>query len=169
MPQLNEIDAERLSSEQAAGLIRVLELQARWENHRDDPAMSAASTPDLQARQKAFDAFQTAWNGYVSQYRQARLPEPTQNMPERLAIWSRALRAVFRRTEASYPTHVMNKVYRLVARTAARMHREPVERIASEDLAGAIRELENVIAWCDSLTKLGPVAPVLLEPKGEAA
>jgi hypothetical protein len=121
MQQLIEADAEKLSTEQATGLLRVIELQARWENHREDPAMSAASTSDLQARQKAFDAFKTAWNSYTAQYRNARLPEPTQNVPERLAIWVRALRAVFRKAEAAYPAQVMAKVYRLAGRTALRM------------------------------------------------
>jgi hypothetical protein len=169
MPQLTEADAEKLSPEQAAGLIRVLELQARWENHRDDPATSAASTPDLQTRQKAFEAFQVAWNAYTAQHRLARLPEPTQNMPDRLAIWCRALRAVFRRAEAGYPVQVMAKVYRLAARTASRLEKEPVERESAEGLAGAIQQLDAVIVWCDVLVRSGPLVKLLKIHKEDAA
>ena len=96
MPQLNELAAEKLRPEQAAELVCVLDRQAHWENHRDDPAKSAATFSDLQARRKAFDAFQVAWRNYTAKYRDALLPEPTQNMSDRLALWCRALRAVFR-------------------------------------------------------------------------
>jgi hypothetical protein len=169
MPQLTHGNAEKLSPEQAAGLIRVLELQARWENHRDDPARSAASIPDLHDRQKAFNAFQVAWNGYSAKYRPAWLPEPTQNMPDRLAIWCRTLRAVFQRVEAGCSTQVMAKVYRLVDRIAVRVGKEPVERGAAEDVAGAVRELDAVIAWCESLMPFAHQGRLLKDRIDEAA
>jgi hypothetical protein len=158
MPQLSHTNAEKLSPEQATGLMRVLELQARWENHRDDPTRSAASIPDLHARQKAFNSFQVAWNGYVAKYRQAWLPEPTQNIPDRLAIWCRTLRAVFQRVEAGCPAQVMAKVYRLVDRIAARIGKEPMERGSVEDVVDAIRELDAVIAWCEARVPLSTLA-----------
>lgn len=170
MSQLNEADAEKLSPEQATGLIRVLELQARWENHRDDPEKSAATASDLQVRQKGFDAFKVAWNAYAAQYRSSRLPEPTQNMPDRLGIWCRALRAVFLRgANAEYPAQVMAKVYRVAARTAARTGAQPIAIESGKDLAGAIRELDTVITWCGSLMQSGPAVRLANSPKENAA
>ena len=151
MPQLNEAEAERLSPDQAGEMIRILELQARWENHRDDPAKSTTSASDLHVRQRAFEEFQVALRKYGEKYRNARLPEPTQNMPDRLAIWCRALRVVFRRAEGGNPSQAMAKVYRLADRIALRMAREPVGRGKVDDLVSAAQELDAVIEWCDSL------------------
>jgi hypothetical protein len=150
MSQLSEAEAERLTSEQALGLVHVLELQARWKNHCEDPSLSAASPNDLKDRRNVFDAFQTARNAYTTKYRQARLPEPTQTAPERLAIWCRVLRALFRRSEYGYPGQLMTKVYKVAAKTAAKREKEPMRREPTEDLAGAIRELDAVIAWCEA-------------------
>ena len=47
MSQLNERAAEALTPGEATAVVRLLDLQARWENHRDDPDKSAASTADL--------------------------------------------------------------------------------------------------------------------------
>src|SRR5438270_9279307 len=109
MSQLNERVAEALPPEQATAVVRLLDLQARWENHRDDPDKSAASTTDLQARQKAFDTFRSGWRDYAAKYRGAPFPEPTQNVPDRLAVWCRTLRAVFQRAESGSPSQVMVK------------------------------------------------------------
>ena len=68
MPQLTESAAEKLGPEQATALARVLDLQARWENHRDDPAKTATSIADLQARQKAFEAFRAALEGWLAEH-----------------------------------------------------------------------------------------------------
>ena len=57
MPQLTDAEAKRLAPDQATALIRVLDLQARWDNHRDDPAISVADPVDLRVSQKAFDTF----------------------------------------------------------------------------------------------------------------
>jgi hypothetical protein len=170
MAQLTQIDAESLIPEQATALIRVLELQARWENHRDDPAKSAASVPDLNVRQKAFEAFQTVLNRYAAKYRIARLPEPTQSMPERLAIWCRALRAVFQRSEESgHPAELMAKVHRWAARTAVRVGKNALERRTGEDLGSAIRELDGVIEWCDELARPASLDRPLEKSKEDAA
>lgn len=150
MPQLSETAAEKLAPEQAAELVHILDLQARWENHRDDPAKSAASVADLRGRQQAFDAYRAAWRDYSAARRDARLPEPTQNVPDRLAVWLRALRAVFRRAETGNPAAVLAKVYRLADRIATRTGKEPVERLPADDLAAAVAALDAVIAWCDA-------------------
>jgi hypothetical protein len=122
-------------------------------------------TSDLHARQKANDAYQAALRDYSAKYRNASIPEPTHGIPDRLAAWCRTLRVVFRKAESGSPVEVMGKVYRLADRIAARMSKEPVARTPASDLAGAVRELEVVIAWCESLV---PPTPLKLW-KDEAA
>lgn len=154
MPQLNERAAEALTSEQATALVRLLDLQARWENHRDDPDKSASTTTDLHARQRAFDAFWSARREHAAKHRTVPLPEPTQNVPDRLAVWCRTLRAVFQRAANGSPAQVMVKVYRLADRVAVRAGKEVLGRAAAGDLATAVRELDAVIAWCGGLIAL---------------
>ncbi|MBP3955861.1 hypothetical protein J8F10_11250 [Gemmata sp. G18] len=170
MPQMSESAAEKLTPQQATALTRVLDLQARWENHRDDPAKSASATADLQVRQKAFEAFRSAWREFTAEYRTAQLPEPTQNVPDRLAIWCRTLRAVLRRAESGSPAALVTKVHRLADRIAARVGKEPVGRGPVADLSEGIRELDAVIAWCEVPATLpGPVVAFPEGRKEEAA
>jgi hypothetical protein len=138
-----------------------LDLQARWENHRDDPAKSATSIADLQARQKAFEAFRAALRDYAAAFNDDRCRNPPRTSPDRLAIWCRALRAVLQRAGGAGPALILGKVHRLADRIAARTGLAPVERTPAEDRAGAIEELSAVIAWCDRAA-----TPV---PKGDAA
>ena len=149
MPQLSDSAAEKMSTEQATALARVLDLQARWENHRDDPAKTATSTADLQTRQKAFEAFRSALREYAVTHNDSRFPEPTQNVPERLVIWCRALRAVFRRAEGPGSAFLVSKVHRLADRIAARTGLAPVERQPVADRDATVRELDAVVAWCE--------------------
>jgi len=151
MSQFSESDAERLSSEQAKELIHVLELQARWKNHCENPALSAGSPNDLKDRRNVFDAFQSATHAYAAKYRHAQLPEPSQTVPDRLATWCRVLRAVFQRAEYGYPVQLMDKVYNVAIKTAARKEKELLHREVTKDLAGAIHELDVVIAWCGQM------------------
>ena len=152
MRQLNEADAERLSPDQAAELIRVLDLQAEWENHRDDPTKSALSLQDLRIRQKAFEVFRMALRNYSVKYWNASLPEMTQNVLERLVLWCRVLRSIFLKASGGGNiVHTMTKVYRLADRFASRLGIEPVQRGTANDIADAVRELDRVIAWCDAL------------------
>jgi hypothetical protein len=122
---------------------------------------------DLRARQKAFDAFWSARRAYGAGHRAAPLPEPTQNVPDRLAVWCRTLRAVFRRAEGGSSAQVMVKVYRLADRIAVRAGKATVGRAPAEDLATAVRELDAVIAWCDGLST--PSGDPLQTRKGDAA
>jgi hypothetical protein len=162
MPQLSERDAETLSPEQATALARVIDLQAKWDGLL---AEKGQKTGDLHARQKANDAYQAALREYGAKYRNASIPEPTHAMPDRLAVWCRTLRVVFGRAEGGSPTEVLGKVYRLTDRIAARMSKEPVARTPATDLAGAVKELDVIIAWCEA-----PVSPVpLLKPKTDEA
>jgi hypothetical protein len=149
MPQFSVADADKLSSEHAAGLIDVLELQAWWKNHCDDPAMTTSFPFDLKERQDRFDAFQEALKANRAKYRHTRLPEPSRRLSDQLAVWCRVLRALFRRADVRYPVQLMANVYRMAAKTAVRSAKEPLLRESATDLAGAIRELDAVITWCD--------------------
>jgi len=165
VPQLSERAAEAMAPEQATALVHVLDLQARWENHRDGHS-GTLTTTDLHVRQKAFDAFRVAVLNYTAKYPRAVIPEPTQYVVERMVIWCRTLRAVFRRATGGSPDEVLIKVYRLVDRIAARMGKEVVARAPAGDLAAAVRELDVVIAWCDAL--MLPMR-VRRKPGGEAS
>ncbi len=163
MPQLSESAAEKLAPEQAAEVVHILDLQARWENHRDDPAKSAASVSDLHGRQKAFDAFRVAWRNYAAAHRDARLPEPTQNVPDRLAVWCRALRGVPPRGRRQRRRGGGEGVP--AGRPDRGAHgREPIARVAADDVPAAILALDAVIAWCEAA-----MVPALDAPKAEAA
>ena len=95
-----------------------------------------------------------AWRNYTAEYRKATLPEPMQYVVDRLVIWCRTIRAVFRRATEGSPIEVMVKVYRLADRIAVRLEKEPVARAPALDLPAAVRELDVVIAWCDALVPL---------------
>jgi hypothetical protein len=163
MSQLTERDAEKLSPEQATALVRVIDLQARWDGLLADVGKK---TSNLQARQKANDVYQAALREYLSKHPNAGIPEPTHTVPDRFGAWCRTLRVVFARAEGGSPVEVLAKVYRLADRIAARMSKQPVGRIPASDPAGAVRELDAVIAWCHAL-----VAPTPLRKlrKDEAA
>jgi hypothetical protein len=164
MSQMNEHTAEKLETAQAIELARVLDLQARWENMREDrgQAGDGFTIPALQGRQKAYDAFQIRLAAYSSKYRSAQVPEPTLNTPERVGMWCRAVRGVLRRAAEGHPgeylSHVVAKAYRLVERIAARIQKDPPQHgSASENTGAAILHLDLVIDWCDAL--VGPLSP----------
>ncbi len=183
MSQMSENVAEKLDPTQAAELVRVIDLQAKWENMRGAPTgvggNSGFSTPDLQGRQKAYEAFRVKLAAYTARYRAAHVPEVTLNTPERVGMWCRAVRAVFRRAGAEfaeYPAHTVAKAHRLADRIAVRLSKEPAERDASATgLATAIRNLDSIIQWCDHLS--GPaillgglrIAQIAQESRAEAA
>jgi hypothetical protein len=150
MPHFTDRDAEMLSPEQAAALVRVLDLQARWDSLLVDRQQKSGLS-DLLARQKANDAYQAALRDYAAKYRTTTIPEPTRATPERLVNWCRVLRLVFGKAENGPTTQVMGKVYRLADRIAARVGGEPVAREPADDLPSAARELGVVIDWCEAL------------------
>src|SRR4051812_20474105 len=135
MSQLTERDAEKLSPEQATALVQVLDLQARWDGLL---VRKSADPAALHARQKANDALQAALRAYAAEYCSLAIPEPTQAVPDRLAVWCKVLRVVFRKAEAASPVEVMAKVYRLADRIAARAEKEAVGRAEVNDLTGAV-------------------------------
>ncbi len=161
---MSERSAEQLAPAQAAELAAVIDSQARWENMRSDPPHAGDNTSSaLQARQKAYDAFRARLAAYTLKYRAAQVPEPTLNTPERVAVWCRSVRAVLLRAEpaagTAHPAHLVAKAYRLAERIAARVgNAVPGRGAPAEDMAGAIRALGVVIAWCDAISVPGPLA-----------
>ena len=163
MSQLTESVAENLPQAQAAGLARVIDLQAQWENLRDKPGRPASnySTPDLHGRQKAYEAFRVVKAEYAAQYRASEVPEMTLNTPERVAGWCRAVRAVFRKAEAGQgPVAAIEKAYRMADRIAVRLKLEPLSREMLSGTTDAITSLNSVIQWCDALSAPMPLKAV---------
>lgn len=153
MAPLTALAAE-LSPEQAADLVRVLDLQAGWENHRHDAAAGDAHGPGLRERQRRYEAYRAALTGYAARHRPIDLPELNLSTPERVAGWCRAVRAVCRRAapHADAPTQVAAKAYRLADRLAARLGVAPVDREEhAAGMDGVIDGLDAVGAWCDGL------------------
>jgi hypothetical protein len=145
--QITETAAGRLTPARAAELARVLDLQSRWENLRAD---GTPSTAQLQALQAAFEAYRARMAAYAGD-RGEPVPELSPAQPSRLGAWCRTVRAVLTRAEGGvYPAHVVEKAQRVADRIAARVKAAPVAREAPADLAGAIRQLDAVIAWCDA-------------------
>ena len=152
MAQLNETTAENLRPEQAVELSRVIELQARWENHRDETGLVGCSANELLERQRRYSAFRTHSAEFATRHRAIEIPELTLNTPVRLALWCRVIVTVFRRAEsrAAGPVEVVSKAYRLADRVADRLKTDHVARgAAPSSMEEAIRDLENVILWCN--------------------
>jgi hypothetical protein len=151
---MNERAAEKLDPEQAAELARVIDLQSRWENMRGETGDSVAQ---LHAIQKAFEAYRVGLAEYAARYRSEQVPDLSPSGPDRLGAWCRAVRAVCRRAEGcDCPSHLVAKAHRMADRIAARVGADPVAREPPADTAGAIRQLDAVIAWCDGLVGLRP-------------
>ena len=125
----------------------MLDLQSRWENLR---AEGTQSTAQLQALQAAFEAYRARMAAYTARDRGEPVPELSPTKPGRLGAWCRTVRAVLGRADGGEcPTHVLEKAHRMADRIAARVKAEPAGRESPTDLAGAIRQLDRVIAWCD--------------------
>ena len=153
MSPLTETTAEALPPAQAAALARVIDLQARWENLRDNPGKPASeyTAPDLHGRQKAYEAFRIARAEYTGQFRAIDIPETSLNTPERVSAWCRAVRVVFRRAEAGdCPAAAVEKAYRMSDRIAARLKRQVIVRGAMANLTDAAAALDAVVEWCDA-------------------
>ena len=163
MSQLTESTAEALPTSQAAGLARVIDLQARWENLRDSAGKppSDYTAPDLHGRQKAYEAFRAARADYTSKFRPIEVPETSLNTAERVAAWSRSVRAVFRRAEGGEcPAAAVEKAYRLADKIASRLKQQPVERGPLATMADAVAALDEVVQWCDAQAAPAPIAAV---------
>jgi hypothetical protein len=160
MPEMREAAMRNLDGAQATELSLLVELEARWENLRKAPprAPEAGSvTHTLLGVQKAYDAFHSKLVAYNKRYTPAHVPELLLNTPARLAMWCRAMRALYLRVEhdpqiQSPPVHLLEKAYRWAERMSVRLNKGPVSRPAPPgSIPAAIRDLEALGQWCDEL------------------
>ncbi len=149
-----------LSAAQARELSLLVELEAGWENLRVYPPIAqepAATVKELHQKQKAYEAFHAKLVAYNKGFRPAHVPELLLNTADRLGAWCRRMmdlhRAVQHDSQAYYPVHLIEKAYRWADRLS---DKRKVERIIRptlcRDTPAAIRELENLAQWCESLS-----------------
>jgi hypothetical protein len=155
MPEIPNAPVGPLDPAQAAELSLLVDLEARWENLRK--VNPEHSLRDLQARQKAYDAFHAKLVAYNRRFTPAHVPEVLLNTPPRLALWCRKMRDLYRRVEhvpqGHCPVHLLEKAYRCAHHISSRLQTDPVSRPAAlpgtiHDTAGA---LEALARWCDPL------------------
>jgi hypothetical protein len=163
---MSDVTAVDLGSAQAAELAQLVELEARWENLRapTTPAPDVKPTTlELQAKQKAYDAFRAKLAAYNKRYAPAHVPELLINTPVRLGLWCRSMRDLLRRVEHEpqgyCPVHLLEKAYRLADRVAAKTGAVPLHRSAlPETIGAAVLELEALDRWCADMLRLPAVA-----------
>jgi hypothetical protein len=156
---MTEAAADALSPTQAAALAHVLDLQAEWQNLKEDGRDS--STARLQGLQRTFEAFRVGLAAYAALYGADPGPERRPTDPEHLAAWCLVTRAVVRRADpwpgGGGPAQVAVRAYRLADELADRQGREPVARTAEAATRdGVLAVLEAVGAWCGGLTSRPP-------------
>jgi hypothetical protein len=150
------------SAGQARDLVRLVELEARWENLPQAPAFDGpgAAVADLRARQSTYEAFAAARDGYNRSFRPAHESKAVLGNLKRLAQWLRATRGLLQPVEhdpvVGGPIHLVRKAYRLAARVAARVGEEPVQPADPPSNVGdAIAALDGLVRWCDEVTGRG--------------
>ena len=159
MPAMRDIPDGSPGLAQATDLALLVELEARWENLRAAPATSPDGKPttqELQAKQRAYDAFRAKLAAYNKRYTPAHVPELLVNTPVRLRQWCRAMRNLLLLIEADpqghNPVHLLEKAYRLADRVARNMGAAPVNRSAPPAaIRAAVVELEALDGWCAGL------------------
>jgi hypothetical protein len=155
MPEDAYAAAGSLDPDQAAELSLLVDLEARWENLRK--GAPGYSLQDLQARQRAYDAFHVKLVAYNRRYTPPHVPELLLNTPLRLALWCRKMRDLYRQVEllpqGHCPVHLLEKAHRCADHLATRLQTDPASRPATlpgtiHDTAGALEALAH---WCDAL------------------
>jgi hypothetical protein len=155
MPDDAYSPAAPLDPDQAAELSLLVDLEARWENLRK--LNPGHSLQDLQARQKAYDAFHAKLVAYNRRYTPPHVPELLLNTPLRLALWCRKMPDLYRQVKhvppGHCPVHLLEKAHRWADHIATRLQTEPASRPValpgtSHDMAEA---LEALAQWCDAL------------------
>ncbi|MBI3410914.1 MAG: hypothetical protein HY040_21480 [Planctomycetes bacterium] len=159
MPATLTFSVQNPPAAQTAALSLLVDLEARWENLRGcqpiTPGMTS-SLKELHQKQKAYEAFFTRLVAYNKGYKPAHVPELLLNNAPRLALWCRKMRDLHIRVqcdaEAHYPAHLLEKAYRWADRLADRMKKDRMIRPnPTDNIAAAIRELEELAQWCDNL------------------
>lgn len=161
MPEIKPVFDGNLDPIQAAELAVVVELEARWENLRtpgQKPIQAPHSIQDLQAKQKAYEAFRVKLAAYNKKFTPAHIPELLLNTSLRLAAWCRGIRKLYLQIENNpqghNPTHLLEKAYRWADLVAGKEHKTPITRAAPPaSLTAAIADLDAIGKWCaDSAT-----------------
>ena len=154
----NDILPLALDAAQAAELLVVADLEARWSNLRKGETWFEAGSrlSDLQVKQRAYESFRSKLLAFQSRFKQPYEAEPLLGNPVRLASWCRGLRDLCRRAEGHdrcpCPTHVVEKAYRIADRLAARGDQPPARPATpSTTLRGASEDLDGIAQWCDAL------------------
>ena len=162
MPEVRHVAGEEIGPAQAAELIVLLDLEARWENLRaarqGTPRVSSIAQ-DLRGMQKAYDAFRVQLKAYQARFSPTHAPELLLNTPARLGSWCRQVRDLHMRAGQSAqvhsPVHLLEKAYRWADRLAGKRGKDCVSRAAPAGPAEAVfRDLEALAAWCDALTQV---------------
>ncbi len=157
--EMSEAPAENLGPRQAAELAVLVELEACWENLRTSPPRPDVepTVGDLQARQKAYEAFRAKLARYNKRYAPAHVPELLLNTPARLGLWCRAMRRLLLQVERDpqyCPVHLLEKAHRLADRVAHNTHRTPVNwATPPATTQAAVLALEAVECWCEDLVR----------------
>jgi hypothetical protein len=155
MPEIPNAPVGPLDPGQAAELSLLVDVEARWENLRK--VNPGYSLQDLQARQKAYDAFHAKLVAYNRRYTPTHVPELLLNTPLRLALWCRKMHDLYRQVEhvpqGHCPVHLLEKAHRCADHLGLRLHTDLVSRDAA--LPGTIHDtaeaLEALARWCDAL------------------
>jgi hypothetical protein len=162
MPEVRNAAEEEIGAAQAAELAVLLNLEARWENlraARSGTPRVPSVTPDLQAMQRAYDAFRAQLRAYQLRFSPTHESEVLLNSPSRLGSWCRQVRDMHLRAgqsaEAHSPAHLLEKAYRWADRLAGKRGKERVSRATPPGTVEAVfLDLEAVAAWCDALTEV---------------
>ena len=172
MSQLSENAVAHLDAAQAVELVRVMELQAVWENLRETVGQKDLPTSHLKDRQKSYEAYRSRLAAYTTKFRTFPLPELTQNSPKWVAQWFRVVKAILQRTtEATgheLPVQLVAKAHRLAGRIATRLKVELEPASAPPTMAAALAQLDALIAWSAAQTQPSPT-PAPTEPVARAA
>ena len=155
MPENAYIPAGSLDLAQVGELSLLVDLEVRWENLRK--VNLGRNLQDLQARQKAYDAFHAKLVAYNRRYTPTHVTELLLNTPVRLSLWCRRMRDLHRQVEhipqGHCPVHLLEKAYRCADHLATRLHADPANRPTA--LPGTnydtARALEALAQWCDAL------------------
>lgn len=165
MTETNHIQPEVTDPAQALALFQLVELEARWENLRPSAAQPARllTKDQLQARQKAYEVFHAKLLTYNRRYKPTHAAETLLNTPIRLSRWCRDTSALCRRVEGDSklrpPVSLAEKAYRSAARLAGRVGSTPPAATAPPaTFEDAIRSLEEVAAWGETLVNAVPAA-----------
>ncbi len=165
MLEMKHVGPEDPTLAQAAALLQLVDLEARWENLRDTPT-AGPGTPGLeglQKKQSAHRLFQDQLAAYNQRYTPAHIPELLLNTPTRLGKWCQRMRELCLRVERSgqapCPSHLVEKAYRRADKLARRLGKGPVpQQTAADTIRTVVNELEKLGKWCDDLEAAAPAA-----------